>query len=73
MPYYYCFVEVWKLHYFNEEVSESCLMKWEELYKHYRQDMTDALNQNTETKNEAANEVIKKYKAVIQIIFSSPF
>lgn len=48
-------------------------MKWEELYKHYRQDMTDALNQNTETKNEAANEVIKKYKAVIQIIFSSPF
>ncbi|KAG8636202.1 hypothetical protein MANES_16G110000v8 [Manihot esculenta] len=57
--------EVWKLHYFNEEVSESCLMKWEELYKHYRQDMTDALNQNTETKNEAANEVIKKYKAIL--------
>ncbi|XP_021641706.2 probable RNA-dependent RNA polymerase 5 isoform X2 [Hevea brasiliensis] len=56
---------VWKLHCFNDEVSESCLMKWKELYDQYRRDMTDALKSNTETKNEAANEVIKRYKEIL--------
>ena len=57
--------EVRKLPCFDVEVPEACMEKWKEHYEQYRQDMTAALRNGCEGKNEAADEVIKKYKMVI--------
>lgn len=61
----WCYSEVGKLPCFDVEVPKVCLDKWKELYEQYRQEMCTALQQGPEGKNEAADEVIKKYKMVI--------
>ncbi|XP_050217992.1 probable RNA-dependent RNA polymerase 5 [Mercurialis annua] len=65
--------EVWKLPYFENQVSASSRLKWEQLYGQYRQDMTAALDRNIdinrELKNESADEVVKKYK---QLLYEAP-
>ncbi|KAJ0091065.1 hypothetical protein Patl1_13328 [Pistacia atlantica] len=59
-------IEVWKLPYFNDdEVPEECKKKWNGLYDQYRQDMRAALQNGGEDKDEAADEVIKKYKKIL--------
>ncbi|KAJ0031828.1 hypothetical protein Pint_13263 [Pistacia integerrima] len=59
-------IEVWKLPYFNDdEVPEECKKKWKGLYDQYRQDMRAALQNGGEDKDEAADEVIKKYKQIL--------
>lgn len=60
-----CNPEVWKLPCFDVEIPEACLEKWKKYYEQYRQEMTTSLNQGHEFKNEAAEEVIKKYKQVM--------
>ncbi|KAB1214810.1 putative RNA-dependent RNA polymerase 5 [Morella rubra] len=57
--------EVGKLPCFDVEVPKVCLDKWKELYDQYRQEMRTALQQGPEGKNEAADEVIKKYKMIL--------
>ncbi|XP_030952375.1 probable RNA-dependent RNA polymerase 5 isoform X2 [Quercus lobata] len=57
--------EVRKLPCFDVEVPEACMEKWKEHYEQYRQDMTAALQNGCEGKNEAADEVIKKYKMIL--------
>ncbi|XP_044463724.1 probable RNA-dependent RNA polymerase 5 isoform X2 [Mangifera indica] len=57
---------VWKLPHFNDdEVPNECKIKWKGLYDQYRQDMRLALKNGGEGKDEAANEVIKKYKQIL--------
>ncbi|XP_044463726.1 probable RNA-dependent RNA polymerase 5 isoform X2 [Mangifera indica] len=57
---------VWKLPYFNDdEVPDECKIKWKGLYDQYRKDMSLALENGGEGKDEAANEVIKKYKQIL--------
>ncbi|KAK2650448.1 hypothetical protein Ddye_017937 [Dipteronia dyeriana] len=58
-------VKVWKLPCFDDEVPEACMTKWKELYPQYRQEMQEALCSDKEDKNEAADEVIKKYKQIL--------
>lgn len=41
------------------------MCKWKELYDKYRFEMMEALSKSQESKNNAANEVIKKYKQVV--------
>ncbi|KAE7998673.1 hypothetical protein FH972_003192 [Carpinus fangiana] len=57
--------EIWKLPCFDVEVPKACLNKWTEHYKQYRQEMANALRNGDEAKNEAAEEVIKKYKKIL--------
>nr|XP_023915657.1 probable RNA-dependent RNA polymerase 5 [Quercus suber] len=57
--------EVRKLPCFDVEVPEACMEKWKEHYEQYRQDMTAAMRNGPEGKNEAADEVIKKYKMIL--------
>jgi len=59
-----CSSEIWKLPCFDVEVPDACLNKWKEHYEQYRQEMTNALKNGHEGKNDAAEEVIKKYKKV---------
>lgn len=59
-----CNPDVWKLPCFEVEIPEACLDKWNKCYLQYRQEMTTSLKQD-EGKNEAAEEVIKKYKQVV--------
>ncbi|KAG6662192.1 probable RNA-dependent RNA polymerase 5 isoform X2 [Carya illinoinensis] len=56
--------DVWKLPCFEVEIPEACLDKWNKCYLQYRQEMTTSLKQD-EGKNEAAEEVIKKYKQIL--------
>ncbi|KAF5481968.1 hypothetical protein F2P56_002575 [Juglans regia] len=57
--------DVWKLPCFEVEIPEACLDKWKKCYDQYRKEMTTSLNQGNEGKNEAAEEVIKKYKKIL--------
>ncbi|XP_059431765.1 probable RNA-dependent RNA polymerase 5 [Corylus avellana] len=57
--------EIRKLPCFDVEVPKACLNKWKEHYEQYRQEMTNALCNGDEGKNEAADEVIKKYKKIL--------
>ncbi|CAN6541027.1 unnamed protein product [Malus baccata var. baccata] len=58
--------EVKKLPIFDVEVPEECLIKWREQYKQYRRDMTTALqDDDREGKNQAAGEVITKYREIL--------
>ncbi|KAM0969661.1 hypothetical protein TB2_017503 [Malus domestica] len=58
--------EVKKLPIFDVEVPEECLIKWREQYKQYRRDMTSALrDDDREGKNQAAGEVITKYREIL--------
>ncbi|KAF3442984.1 hypothetical protein FNV43_RR16902 [Rhamnella rubrinervis] len=58
--------EIRKLPCFDVEVPEPCLKKWMDCYENYRADMSLALqDDDRERKDEAANEVIKKYKKIL--------
>ncbi|KAA8523164.1 hypothetical protein F0562_009587 [Nyssa sinensis] len=57
--------EVWKLPCFNAEIPEAYLQLWKERYDTYRREMTKALNCDSESKNDFANEVIKKFKRLL--------
>lgn len=57
--------EIWKLPCFNFSIPEAYVSKWKALYDNYRKDMVEALNSDDESKSDAADEVIKKYKQVI--------
>ncbi|CAL0322159.1 unnamed protein product [Lupinus luteus] len=56
-----CRKEITKLPCFDVEIPVSCMEKWKALYEEYRRDMTNALNHNSNSKDEAA-EVIKIYQ-----------
>lgn len=57
--------EIQKLSSFDVDIPEDCLIKWDVLFKKYREEMTDTLKITEHSvKNEAADEVIKKYKKV---------
>ncbi|OIW03701.1 hypothetical protein TanjilG_29736 [Lupinus angustifolius] len=53
--------EITKLPCFDVEIPVSCMEKWKALYEEYRKDMKNALNHNSNSKDEAA-EVIKIYQ-----------
>ncbi|KAI4347069.1 hypothetical protein L6164_007918 [Bauhinia variegata] len=55
-------IDITKLSCFDSEIPESVQKKWEKRYSKYRRHMTDALNQDPEGKDEAAEDVIRKYK-----------
>ncbi|KAI3856409.1 hypothetical protein MKW98_031770, partial [Papaver atlanticum] len=55
--------EVRKLPAFDGgEIPTSCMRLWEERYDQYRIEMTDALNQDDDVKDDYAEEVNQKYK-----------
>ncbi|KAK1421861.1 hypothetical protein QVD17_24543 [Tagetes erecta] len=57
--------EIWKLPQFNICIPDWCLNIWNERYKTYRQDMSNALKYNDQSKTDAANNVITKYKEML--------
>nr|KAJ0194431.1 hypothetical protein LSAT_V11C800427290 [Lactuca sativa] len=57
--------EIWKLPYFDINVSDSCLKIWKERYESYKQEMSNALKYNDLSKNDAANSVLQKYKQLL--------
>lgn len=54
-----------KLPCFNVEIPEASLNLWKERYRLYRLEMSDALSGGDESKKDAANIVIKKYKQML--------
>ncbi|GMP59678.1 hypothetical protein CsSME_00022867 [Camellia sinensis var. sinensis] len=58
-------VEVWKLPCFDVEIPTSCMKLWGERYSQYRCEMTEAMNLDDESKNDAANVVTKRYKQLL--------
>ncbi|XP_057500335.1 probable RNA-dependent RNA polymerase 5 isoform X2 [Actinidia eriantha] len=58
-------VEIWKLPCFDVEIPASCLLLWSEKYSNYRFEMTEVLKSAGETKSDAANAVVKKYKQLL--------
>ncbi|KAM3321100.1 putative RNA-dependent RNA polymerase 5 [Capsicum chacoense] len=62
-------VEITKLSTFEVGIPAACLRLWEERYENYRFDMRDALNTSNESKNDLADQVIKKYK---QLLYEAP-
>ncbi|XP_070033193.1 probable RNA-dependent RNA polymerase 5 isoform X4 [Nicotiana tomentosiformis] len=58
-------VEIKKLPAFEVKIPETCLRLWEERYKKYRFEMMQALNTSSESKNDLADEVVKKYKQLL--------
>ncbi|KAM3216044.1 putative RNA-dependent RNA polymerase 5 [Capsicum annuum] len=63
------FPEITKLSTFEVGIPAACLRLWEERYENYRFDMKDALNTSNESKNDLADQVIKKYK---QLLYEAP-
>ncbi|PIN13666.1 RNA-directed RNA polymerase QDE-1 [Handroanthus impetiginosus] len=61
--------EIWKLPCFDLPTPEIYIDKWKTKYEDYRKEMTAALNSGHESKNDAANDVIKKYK---QLLYDAP-
>ncbi|RZC51374.1 hypothetical protein C5167_019794 [Papaver somniferum] len=62
--------EVRKLPAFDGgEIPTSCVRLWEERYDQYRSEMTDALNQDDDVKDDYAEEVNQKYK---QMLYEAP-
>lgn len=55
--------DIRKLPCFDAEIPMDCMQKWEELYRNYREDMTNALKDPLKA-NDEADEVIKMYKQV---------
>ncbi|KAH0707834.1 hypothetical protein KY289_012910 [Solanum tuberosum] len=62
-------VEIKKLSAFEVGIPETCLRLWEERYRNYRFEMKEALNTSSESKNDLADQVIKKYK---QLLYEAP-
>ncbi|KAI3447029.1 hypothetical protein Pfo_003694 [Paulownia fortunei] len=61
--------EIWKLSCFDVPIPEMYVNMWKARYENYRKEMTEALKSGDESKNDAANEVIKKYK---QLLYEAP-
>ncbi|XP_024185026.1 probable RNA-dependent RNA polymerase 3 [Rosa chinensis] len=58
--------EIRKLPLFEDDVPEDRLKEWEKRYKEYRKKMTSAMgNEDKESKNQAANIVIREYKEIL--------
>ncbi|KAJ4708521.1 RNA-dependent RNA polymerase [Melia azedarach] len=57
--------EVWKLPCFDDVLPEADMTKWKGYYDQYRQEMRAALQNGGEDKDEAAKEIIKKYKQIL--------
>ncbi|KAJ0680708.1 putative RNA-directed RNA polymerase [Helianthus annuus] len=57
--------EIWKLPEFNVSIPDSCLNTWNERYRTYKQEMSNALKDNDQSKNDAASSVITKYKQML--------
>ncbi|VFQ63046.1 unnamed protein product [Cuscuta campestris] len=58
-------VEIEKLPCFDIKVPDECLRLWRKRYNEYRADMAEALSSSGESKNDLANEVVKKYKQLL--------
>ncbi|KAL6585921.1 hypothetical protein OROMI_002565 [Orobanche minor] len=65
--------EIWKLPCLDVPVPELYDI-WKARYKNYCKEMAKAMNLNDETKNDAANEVVKKYKHMskMQLLYEAP-
>ncbi|XP_052180975.1 probable RNA-dependent RNA polymerase 5 [Diospyros lotus] len=61
--------EIWMLPCFEVEIPLASENLWAKRYCGYRHEMADALKSNAETKNDAADAVIKKYK---QLLYDAP-
>ncbi|KAL2500916.1 putative RNA-dependent RNA polymerase 5 [Forsythia ovata] len=61
--------EILKLPSFDVDIPEKYLSMWKDRYDEYRMDMTRALKSGGESKNAAADEVIRKYK---QLLYDAP-
>ncbi|CAH9131271.1 unnamed protein product [Cuscuta epithymum] len=59
------FVEIEKIACFSIKVPDECMRVWRKRYNEYRADMAEALSSCGESKNDLANEVIKKYKQLL--------
>ncbi|KAL3625438.1 hypothetical protein CASFOL_030892 [Castilleja foliolosa] len=57
--------EIWKLPCFDTPIPEEYIHMWKTRYESYRKEMQEALSSGNESKNDAANEVIKKYKHLL--------
>lgn len=57
-------VEIWKMPCFDIPIPEDYLIRWRDRYECYRGEMANALSRGDEVKNDAADDVIKKYKQV---------
>ncbi|CAH9098612.1 unnamed protein product [Cuscuta europaea] len=58
-------VEIEKIACFSIKVPDECMRVWRKRYNEYRADMAEALSSCGESKNDLANEVIKKYKQLL--------
>ncbi|KAK9715405.1 hypothetical protein RND81_06G162700 [Saponaria officinalis] len=58
-------IKVWKLPNFEVEIPESRLKYWVDHYNTYRAEMGKACSFDGESKNEAAGDVILKYKQIL--------
>ncbi|KAH6827518.1 hypothetical protein C2S53_007863 [Perilla frutescens var. hirtella] len=61
--------EIWKLPCFDVSISEKHVTKWKTNYDCYRREMREVLNSSDESKSDAADDVIKKYK---QMLYEAP-
>ncbi|KAH6827519.1 hypothetical protein C2S53_007864 [Perilla frutescens var. hirtella] len=57
--------ELRKLPCFDVSISEEHVTKWKRNYDRYRREMTDALKSSDESKSDAADDVVKKYKKLL--------
>ncbi|EYU30717.1 hypothetical protein MIMGU_mgv1a001145mg [Erythranthe guttata] len=57
--------EIWKLPCFDVPIPEIYVKMWKSRYESYRREMTKALKSGNESRNDAADEVIKKYKQLL--------
>ncbi|KAG8376059.1 hypothetical protein BUALT_Bualt09G0024200 [Buddleja alternifolia] len=57
--------EILKLPCFDIQIPEKYINNWKKNYEDYRKEMTTALNSGDESKKDAANDVIKKYKKML--------
>ncbi|XP_073269122.1 probable RNA-dependent RNA polymerase 5 isoform X1 [Primulina huaijiensis] len=61
--------DIWKLPCFDVQIPAEYVNMWRIRYGDYRKDMTEALKSGSEVKNDAADEVIRKYK---QMLYDAP-
>ncbi|KAL9141791.1 hypothetical protein ABFS82_14G127600 [Erythranthe guttata] len=61
--------EIWKLPCFDTPIPETYITDWKDRYENYRKEMTQILQSSYESKNDAAADLIKKYK---QLLYDAP-